>query len=142
MTDWLAWVFDFSNAGFVAMWSTFVLSVAFALFLVLQFLDVIGWVCRYNVERGPARMEGYGFNVAYQLTLGPNAWPVLLQAANHLPPGEIRDDLRLGLREIASRAKGLAEINWRERQIRRDRNAAALFAWAQPLGPLTPITVE
>ena len=114
----------------------------FALFFVLQFLDVIGWVCRYNVERGPARMEGYGFNVAYQLTLGPDAWPVLLQAAKFLPAGELRDDLRLGLREVTSREKGLAEINWRERQFRRDRNAAALFAWAKPLGALTPIERE
>lgn len=31
--DWLDWAFDFSNAGLAAMWSTFVLSVVFALFM-------------------------------------------------------------------------------------------------------------
>ena len=114
----------------------------FALFFILQFLDVIGWVCRFNVERGSAPNDARGVNVAYQLTLGPDAWPVLLQAAKYLPPGELRDDLHLGLREVATREKGLAEINWREAQFRRDRNAIALFEWAKPLGALTPAERE
>ncbi len=104
----------------------------FALFFVLQFLDVIGWVCRYNVESGR-------LNIAYQLTLGPDAWPVLLQAAKFFPAGEQRNDLRLGLREVAGREKGMAEIDWREAQFRRDRNTKALLEWAKPLGPLTAI---
>ena len=109
----------------------------FALFFVLQFLDVIGWVCRFNVERGTANPEGMNFNVPYQLTLGPNAWPVLLRAAETLPAGTLRDDVRLGLREVAREEKQVSEINWRESQVRRDRNAAALLAWAKPLGHLT-----
>ena len=109
----------------------------FALFFVLQFLNVIGWVCRYNVERGPSRGQGYGFNIAYQLTLGPDAWPVLLRAAETLPPGQLRDDLRLGLREVArTHPSRLWEADWRERQLRRDRNAQDLSAWAAPLGAL------
>ncbi len=109
----------------------------FALFFVMQYLDVIGWVCRYNVERGPASGQGYHFNVAYQLTLGPNAWPVLLQAERILPDGGLREDLRLGLREVAGMAKDLAGINWRGAQTRPDRDVAELLAWAKPLGPLT-----
>ena len=111
----------------------------FALFFVLQFLDVLAWVCRYNVERGPRRGEGFGFNIAYQLTLGPDAWPVLLRAAETLPQGRTRDDLRLGLREVArTQSSRPWEADWRERQIRRDRNARELWAWAAPLGEPTP----
>ena len=105
----------------------------FALFFVLQFLDVIGWVCRYNVGRG----DGSGLNVAYQLTLGPDAWPVLLRATESLPPGRKRDDLRLGLREVARTHPPLPPEDWRARQFRRDRHARALAAWARPLGELT-----
>ena len=115
----------------------------FALFFVLQFLDVIAWVCRYNVERGPARGEGCGFNIAYQLYLGPNAWPVLLRAAETLPPGQVREDLRLGLREVARTQRTRPwEANWRERQFRLDRNARALFDWAARQSDLTPIERE
>ncbi len=115
----------------------------FALFFVLQFPDVIAWVCRYNVERGPSRGQGYGFNIAYQLTLGPDAWPVLLRAAETLPQGRVRDDLRLGLREVARTHPARPwEADWRERQFRRDRNARELWAWAAPLGELTPAAQE
>ena len=110
----------------------------FALFFVLQFLDVIAWVCRYNVERGSSPGQGYGFNIAYQLTLGPNAWPVLLRAAETLPQGQVREDLRLGLREVArTNSSRPWDANWRAHQFRRDRNAHELFAWAAPLGELT-----
>ncbi len=109
----------------------------FALLFVLQFLNVIAWVCRYNVERGPSRGQGYDFNIAYQLTLGPDAWPALLHAAEILPPGQVREDLRLGLREVArTHPARLWEADWRERQFRRDRNAQELSAWAAPLGAL------
>ena len=110
----------------------------FTLFLVLQFLDVIGWVCRYNVGRGPASGQGYHFNAAYQLTLGPNAWPVLLEAVKAIPEGELQTDLRLGLRELA-RVEGsrFTGLDWRERQFRRDKNARDLVAWAAAHGALT-----
>ncbi len=115
----------------------------FALFFVLQFLNVIGWVCRYNVERGASRSEDHGFHIAYQLTLGPDAWPVLLKAAREIPPGAVRDDVVLGLREVAERERpDVPTQNWRDSQIRRDRNAAALFAWAAPLGELTPAEMD
>ena len=110
----------------------------FALFFVLQFLNVIAWVCRYNVERGPSRGEGHNFNIAYQLTLGPNAWPVLLRAAETLPQGRVREDLWIGLREVARTQRSRPwEADWREWQFRRDRNAHELFAWATPMGDLT-----
>lgn len=111
----------------------------FALFFVLQFLDVVGWVCRYNVTRWQARPDRFGLHVAYQLALGPNAWPVLLKIARENPPSAVRDDVVLGLRDVAEMERpGLANVNWRESQLRRDRNAAALFAWAEPLGKMTP----
>ena len=114
----------------------------FALFFVLQFLDVIGWVCRFNVERGTSGPAAANFNVSYQLTLGPNAWPVLLAAERTLPPGALQNDLRLGLRELAQRSQRFQEVNWREAQFRRDRNETALLAWAKPLGPLSPAERE
>ncbi len=115
----------------------------FALFFVLQYLDVIGWVCRFNVERGPKRGEGPAFNIAYQLNLGPNAWPVLLHAAETLPPGEVRENLRLGLREMAriQHAQPWA-ADWRERQFRPDRREQALFDWAARHSDLTAIERE
>ena len=112
----------------------------FVLFFVLQFLDVIGWVCRYNVERGPKRGEGPGFNIAYQLNLGPNAWPVLLRAAETLPAGEVREDLRLGLREVARIQHGRPwAADWREWQFRTDRKEHALFDWAAQHSELTAV---
>ena len=115
----------------------------FALFFILQFLDVVGWVCRYNVERWRTQPERFGVNVAYQLNLGVDAWPVLLDAARNLPKGDVREDVILGLREVASREReSLTDLNWRESQIRRDRNAAALFAWALPLGVTTEVERE
>lgn len=115
----------------------------FALFCVLQFLDVIGWVCRYNVERGPKRGDGDNFNIAYQLNLGPAAWPVLLHAAETLPAGRVREDLRLGLREVARTQPSRPwEANWRERQFRRDRNARELFDWAARQSDITAIERE
>ena len=115
----------------------------FALFFVLQFLDVVGWVCRYNVGRSQTMPERFGLNVAYQLTLGPDAWPVLLKAARDFSPGSQRDDVILGLREVAKRERSdLPAVNWRESQFRHDRNAAALFAWAAPLGEMTPAELD
>lgn len=76
-------------------------------------------------------------NIAYQLNLGPDAWPALLDLARNLPSGAERADLILGLRELARRNPETPP-NWREQQFRRDRNAAALSAWARPLGDLTP----
>jgi hypothetical protein len=118
-------------------------AATFALFFVMQFPDVIGWVCRYNVERGPKRGEGHGFNIAYQLTLGPNAWPVLLEKAESLPPGEVRDNLRIGLREVARIQYARPwEADWRERQFRTDHKKRALADWAARQGDLTAIERE
>ena len=115
----------------------------FVLFFVLQFLDVVGWVCGYNVGRRQAMPERFGLNVPYQLTLGPDAWPVLLKAAREFPPGALRDDLILGLREVAEgKRPDLQPVNWRETQFRRDRNTAALSAWAVPLGELTSAELD
>jgi hypothetical protein len=99
---------------------------------VLQFLNVADWVCRHNFARWQRTPERFGMNIAYQLNLGPDAWPALLDLARNLPSGAERADLILGLRELARRNPETPP-NWREQQFRRDRNAAALSAWARLL---------
>jgi hypothetical protein len=109
----------------------------FVLFFVLQFLNVAGWICRWNFERWQAQSGAAGLNVAYNLTLGPDAWPVLAEMTTTLPPSNLRSDLILGLRVVA-RAEGADRaVNWRERQFRRDHGARLLAAWAAPLGSLS-----
>ena len=109
----------------------------FVLFFVLQFLNVAGWICRWNCERWQRTGGESGMNLAYNLTLGPDAWPVLVETATSLPPGSSRNNLILGLRVVA-RAEGADRtVNWRERQFRRDQGARLLAAWAAPLGPLS-----
>jgi hypothetical protein len=109
----------------------------FALFFVLQFLNVTGWIARQNFSR-PERLPNSWINVPYNANLGPGSWPTLIEIARDLPAGTVRDDLVLDLRERArTEQQRLARLNWRARQWRRDENAAALIAWAKPFGDLT-----
>jgi len=51
----------------------------------------------------------------------------------------VREDLRLGLREVARIHPARPwEADWRERQFRRDRKARELFDWAARQGELSP----
>ena len=108
----------------------------FTLFFVLQFLNVVGWVVARNFARWEGGLERFGLNLAYNLTLGPDAWPVMVDVAKRLPEGRRRSDLIFGLRAVAYR-EGPSRVNWRESQFRRDCNARVLTDWAGPLGSLS-----
>lgn len=110
----------------------------FCLFFILQFLNVPDWVARQNCARAAATGGAYGINVPYNMNLGPGSWPALIEFATRIPSGEVRNELVLDLRELALLQKiRLEALNWRGWQGRRDRNAAALVAWAAPFGELT-----
>jgi hypothetical protein len=110
----------------------------FALFFVLQFLNVAAWVARENFARLVRSPQNFGINVPYNMNLGPGSWAALIEIAGRLPAGEVRDELILDLRERARLERSrLAALDWRERQFRHDRNAASLAAWAAPFGELT-----
>ncbi len=111
----------------------------FALFYVLQFANVADWVCRHNFERWQRSSERVGINIGYQLNLGSDAWPALIEFAGSLPPSDSRAALILGLRELARTYGAENEPrNWRETQFRHDRNCRALREWAAPFGELSP----
>jgi hypothetical protein len=52
----------------------------FALFYIVQFLNVDGWVANYNVERW-LKNPGKELDITYLSHLGPPAWPALAKAA-------------------------------------------------------------
>ncbi|MGB8354323.1 MAG: DUF4173 domain-containing protein [Chthoniobacteraceae bacterium] len=53
----------------------------FALFFVLQFVNVAGWVAHYNVARWE-RDQKRALDVGYLENLGPDAWPALFEVAS------------------------------------------------------------
>jgi len=98
----------------------------FALFFVIQFLDVAKWVADDNVLRwqnDPHRT----LDVAYLHSLGASAWPALITAAE--TPG--RQEAHAAfvtvhkLRE--SQRRNLEEGNWRSWQWRTTSNARTLL---------------
>jgi len=111
----------------------------FVLFFVLQFLNVSGWVVRQNFSRRDRGSQGLAVNVPYNMSLGADSWPSLIEIAEHLPAGTVRDELTLDLRERARLERGsrTASRDWREIQWRHDQNAAALVSWAAPFGELS-----
>jgi hypothetical protein len=90
------------------------------------------------VGRSEAAPQSYNVNVPYNLNLGPGSWPALVEIVGRTPVDRTKTELILGLRERARLERiRLAALEWRGQQWRRDRNAAALIAWAAPFGELT-----
>ncbi len=50
----------------------------FALFFVIQFTNMDGWVAHYNVTRWKRKPVERTLDVAYLASLGPDAWPSLV----------------------------------------------------------------
>lgn len=100
----------------------------FALFYLVQFLNVGGWVADANVRRWAADPSAHPLDVRYLAELGPPAWPALERAANgplHLP--ETAEACQV-LGEIRSRERLAAEQeDWRSYQWNRN-------SWRRGLG--------
>src|SRR4030095_7770725 len=112
-------------------------AATFVLFFVLQFLNVAGWICRWNLERWQRSGSVSVLCLAYDLTLGPSTWPVWVETVKNLPPGKPREELMVALREVANDENADRVATWREQQFRRDRGARALNYLTAPLGPLS-----
>src|SRR6185295_7987426 len=100
-------------------------------------LNVAGWICRWNLDRWQRSGSESALALAYDLTLGPSAWPALVDAVKRLPPGNPRSQLLLALREVADDEATDRGVNWREQQFRRDSGTRELLALTKPLGVLS-----
>lgn len=108
----------------------------FILFYILQFANVNGWVADYNVtcwKHDPSRP----LDIAYLNSLGPDAWPALVDAAS---PGtsyvETRTQARILLQDLAEKeVLHLADFDWRSWQARRDRQSRWLVQESRMLPP-------
>ena len=101
------------------------LTATFALFFVLQFLDVAKRVAETNVARwqnGPSRT----LDVSYLASLGASAVPSLIKVAE-MPGRSEAHDAWVALRHRKEGAElVLAELDWRSWQQREVRNARLL----------------
>lgn len=95
----------------------------FGLFFTLQFLNVSGYIARANVAQWKHHPER-GLDVEYLSTLGPGAWPSLLEAAESHDDSEPRRLAREFARNMAERESSWQQLtDWRSWQYR--RSAAA-----------------
>jgi len=98
-----------------------------ALFFLMQFLNVAGWVADYNVARwesGSAKT----LDIAYLARLGPPAWPALARVATsgrYNLAAEAREQLEAASSNEAAR-------DWRSWQARRAFNAPLLEEFRRP----------
>lgn len=83
----------------------------FTLFFALQFCDVPGWVAHYNVGRWEQSGE---LDVAYLASLGPTAWPDLIQVARSTRKKSTSDAARQTLKGLVDESR----IDWRGYQWR------------------------
>lgn len=98
---------------------------AFAMFFIVQFLDVARWVADYNVARwqeDPARV----LDVEYLATLGHSAYPALITVAETPERHEAHNAFIFLQSQRESERTRLAQLNWRSWQIREIRNVRQL----------------
>ena len=107
----------------------------FALFFVLQFTNVAGWVARYNVTRWKQEPQRE-LDVPYLASLGPGAWPSLVDVASSNHPGGAATQARGALRLLAENENlRLQSPDWRSWQGRRDSQSRWLVAQSAKLPP-------
>jgi hypothetical protein len=108
----------------------------FALFFLLQFANVAGWVAHYNVSRWE-REPNRELDVAYLASLGPGAWPSLVEVASAATVRDAtRTQARVALWQIAANeAKRLETAGWPSWQWRRDHEAAWLVTQSAKFPP-------
>lgn len=87
---------------------------AFVLFFVLQFLDVAGWVARYNVDRWEERGRG-PIDLKHLADLGPTAWPELIRVAETTSVANTESNAREWLRnQLRPLPADWREYQWRD----------------------------
>ncbi len=94
--------------------------VTLALFFVLQFPDIAGWVARVNVAEWKSDLR-HTLDLDYLVALGPTAWLQLPEVAAQTGHAEIVESARFRLRHMpAKESKRLLHEDWRSIQFRRD----------------------
>lgn len=110
----------------------------FALFYVLQFLDVAGYVARFNVDQW-RHDRSRNLDVDYLISLGPDAWPALCSVAmtQNSPRSSDVNNARTRIENLASYERDRrAQSDWRSFQVRRDSAGRELIQTADQLaGP-------
>ena len=96
-----------------------------ALFFVMQFLNVEGWVAHYNVARWKLNSQK-GLDLDYLACLGAPAWPALKQAAESGLPGA-RDAAKRLEHFIEQERSDRKYRDWRSWQARRAMSAARVM---------------
>jgi hypothetical protein len=91
-----------------------------ALFFILQFANVAGFVAKYNVTLW--ERDGRTLDVGYITSLGPGAWPYLAK----LSRSENQEIAGQSRRYIEAILGAEADRDWRALQIRRDRELVML----------------
>lgn len=103
---------------------------SFVLLFTIQFVNTAGLSAAWNVNRC-LTVPGWGIDLAYLDRQGFDAWPALSRLA--AAPSSV-DEFRIPearhlLQKRAAEARTmLAQLDWRERQFRRDAYAAQLIA--------------
>lgn len=90
----------------------------FALFFLLQFANVAAFVAEYNFGRW--EQDKKHIDISYMTSLGPGAWPTVIQVAESASPSVARD-ARGHLEVIAAIEH---DTDWRATQFRRNRALA------------------
>ena len=107
-------------------WLLFTNLVAtFALFFVLQFLDVAKWVAESNVARWEAN-RSRTLDVDYLASLGTSAIPSLIRVAEMPDRAEAHQAFLIIQKRMRRAQTYLAELNWRSWQQRDVRNMRLL----------------
>lgn len=107
------------------------LLATFALFFIMQFLDVARWVADFNVAHWQ-RTPGRTLDVQYLVNLGPSAYPALIAAAETPARGEACEALIHARTQREQERQRLPQLNWRSWQLRADWNAKLLVAHQFP----------
>jgi hypothetical protein len=103
----------------------------FALFFVLQFPDVSGWVARFNVAQWQ-RDATRTLDLAYLESMGPSAWPALCDVASSdaKQNGTVRDAREIVRRLARTESEQEQLRDWPSYQARRTAHLGHLHAEA------------
>ena len=109
----------------------------FVLFFIIQFANEAGFVAHYNVARWKHNPGRHALDVAYLASLGPDAWPSLVEVASVTDnPDTASAQARAALQDIASgEQERLENFDWRSWQARHDRLSGWIVKQSKKLPP-------